>query len=89
MRWSVAISGLAALATAIPAIARAESWCIRDSTGVTSEICAFSSSEDCIRAALVGPSGGIVCTPERRPGAKSNERLNKHRAAPLKPQENH
>jgi hypothetical protein len=45
----------------------AESWCIRDRAGVTSEICAFSSAEDCIGAAAVGPAGGsIVCAPQTR-----------------------
>ena len=29
----------------------------KDRAGVTSEICAFSSADDCIRAALVGPAG--------------------------------
>jgi hypothetical protein len=33
---------------------------------VTSEICAFSSAHDCIRAALVGPAGGIVCAQQTR-----------------------
>ena len=78
-----------ALATAMPAIANAETWCIRDSAGVTSEICAFSSAQDCIRAAMVGPSGGIICAPERGRRAESNERLNKRRTARLKPQANH
>jgi hypothetical protein len=75
MRRILPLSLLAALATAMPAIGRAESWCIRDSAGVTSEICAFSSADDCIRAALVGPSGGIVCAPERGHDAKGGGRL--------------
>ena len=45
---------------------RAETWCIRDRAGVTSEICAFSSADDCIGAAAVGPAGGIVCAPQTR-----------------------
>jgi len=63
-----------ALATCIVAIwttglltaAKAETWCIRDRAGVTSEICAFSSAHDCIRAALVGPAGGAVCVQQTR-----------------------
>jgi hypothetical protein len=89
MMRSLVIGVLAALATAMPAIANAETWCIRDSAGVTSEICAFSSAQDCIRAAMVGPSGGIICAPERGRRAESNERLNKRRTARLKPQANH
>jgi hypothetical protein len=46
--------------------AKAESGGIRDRAGVTSEICAFSSADDCIRAALVGPAGGTVCSPQTR-----------------------
>jgi hypothetical protein len=46
---------------AVPA--RADSWCLHDSAGVTSAICAFSSAQDCIQAAIVGPSG-MVCARE-------------------------
>ena len=49
-----------------PGGGKAETWCIRDRAGVTSEICAFSSADDCIRAALVGPAGGTVCAPQTR-----------------------
>jgi hypothetical protein len=70
--------GLWAAATALSlAIARAESWCIRDAAGVTYEICAFSSAQDCIRAALVGPSGGIVCAPERGGGVRSGQHVDR------------
>jgi hypothetical protein len=72
-----ALELLAALATAVPAIGHAETWCIRDSAGITSEICAFSSADDCIRAALVGLSGGIVCAPERCHGATAGGHPNK------------
>jgi hypothetical protein len=64
------------MATALlPAAARAETWCIRDAAGVTREICAFSSAHDCVRAALVGPSGGIVCALESRSAVGSGEQL--------------
>jgi hypothetical protein len=76
MRWILPLSLLAALPTAMPAIGHAESWCIRDSAGITSEICAFSSVDDCVRAALVGPSGGIVCVRERNHGAKAGGHFN-------------
>jgi hypothetical protein len=42
-----------------PPTARADSWCIRDSGGMLSPICAFSSAQECIHAAIVGPSGGV------------------------------
>jgi hypothetical protein len=70
--------GLWAAATVVsPAAANAESWCIRDAAGVTHEICAFSSAQDCIRAALVGPSGGIVCAPERASAVRSGEHFDR------------
>ena len=75
MKWILPLSLLSTMATAMPAIGNAESWCIRDSAGITSEICAFSSADDCTHAALLGPSGGIVCAPERGHGAKSSKRL--------------
>jgi hypothetical protein len=40
---------------------RADIWCLHDSAGVTSPICAFSSAQDCVHAAVVGPSG-MVCS---------------------------
>jgi hypothetical protein len=46
-----------------PPTARADSWCIRDSGGMLSPICAFSSAQECVRAAIVGPSG-VVCVRE-------------------------
>ena len=69
---------LALLPILLPTIAKADSWCIRDLAGVTSEICAFSSADDCIRAALVGPSGGIVCARESSPAAEGGGSLVKH-----------
>ena len=54
---------------------KAETWCIRDRAGVTSEICAFSSADDCIRAALVGPAGGIVCAPQTRRSVGNEPRV--------------
>jgi hypothetical protein len=78
MRWIILLSVLAASATAMPGTADAQTWCIRDSAGITSEICAFSSADDCIRAALVGPSGGIICAPERgRAATTAGGRSNK------------
>jgi hypothetical protein len=72
--------GLWAAVTALsPAIARAESWCIRDAASLTHEICAFSSAQDCIRAALVGPSGGIVCARERGSAVRSGEHFDRRR----------
>jgi hypothetical protein len=48
-----------AVAGSVPA--RADIWCVHDSAGITSPICAFSSAQDCVRAAIVGPSG-MVCS---------------------------
>jgi hypothetical protein len=81
--------GLWVAATALSAAgARAESWCIRDAAGVTHEICAFSSAQDCIRAALVGPSGGIVCAPERGNAVRSREHFDRgKRYAPSDPRQ--
>lgn len=86
MKKAVYVSLLAVLATTPPAVGKAESWCIRDLAGVTSEICAFSSAQDCVRAALVGPSGGIVCAQERGPIAKGGEHQGKRHATPLRAQ---
>jgi hypothetical protein len=49
------------LVVAVPQ-ARADTWCIRDSGGGTSGVCGFSSAQDCVRAALVGPGG--ICARE-------------------------
>lgn len=62
MRIPFAICTVLTFAFGVLATAKAETWCIRDRAGVTSEICAFSSAHDCVRAALVGPSGGTVCS---------------------------
>jgi len=52
---------LLALAVAGQLPARADIWCLHDSAGITSPICAFSSAQDCVHAAIVGPSG-MVCS---------------------------
>jgi hypothetical protein len=56
--------------------ARADSWCIRDKDGIIAPICAFSSSADCVHAALVGPSGS-VCVQQGTPAAKFNDSADK------------
>jgi hypothetical protein len=66
MRARLATCIVAIWTTGLPTAAKAETWCIRDRAGVTSEICAFSSANDCIRAAVVGPAGGIVCAQQTR-----------------------
>lgn len=73
MRIRLAIGIVAAFTIGLLTTANAETWCIRDRGGVTSEICAFSSAHDCIRAALVGPAGGIVCAQQTRRSVE-NER---------------
>jgi hypothetical protein len=75
---NITMISLALLPMLLPTIAKADSWCIRDSAGVTSAICAFSSADDCIRAALVGPSGGIVCARESSPAAEGGGNPVKH-----------
>jgi hypothetical protein len=62
MRIALATRMVMTFTIALLATAKAETWCIRDRAGVTSEICAFSSAHDCVRAALVGPAGGTVCS---------------------------
>jgi hypothetical protein len=64
----------------MPAAAgKADSWCIRDKEGIIAAICAFSSSADCIHAALVGPSGS-VCVLEGTDGC----RVQRPRDKPIK-----
>jgi hypothetical protein len=63
MKSAILIGGVLALAAAAGGPVRADSWCLHDSAGVTSPMCAFSSAQDCIQAAIVGPSG-MVCTRE-------------------------
>jgi hypothetical protein len=76
MRRETFAGVLAALATMPAAAGRADSWCIRDKDRIIAPICAFSSSADCIHAALVGPSGS-VCVQEGTPAAKVGDRAEK------------
>ena len=76
MRRATLLGVLAALATMPAAAGRADSWCIRDKAGTIAPICAFSSSADCIHAALVGPSGS-VCVQEGTLAARFNQRDDK------------
>jgi hypothetical protein len=73
MRQAVYVGALAAFFTMLAATGKADSWCIRDKAGAIAPICAFSSSADCIHAALVGPSGS-VCVQEGTPGARFSDR---------------
>jgi hypothetical protein len=70
------VSTLATLFTMPTGTSQADSWCIRDKDGITAPICAFSSSADCVHAALVGPSGS-VCVQEGTPAARFNGRDDK------------
>jgi hypothetical protein len=63
MKPAMLIGVVLALAATGSVPVRADSWCVHDAAGVTSPICAFSSAQDCIQAAIVGPSG-TVCTRE-------------------------
>jgi hypothetical protein len=72
----VYVSALAALFTFPAAAGRADSWCIRDKDGIIAPICAFSSSADCIHAAVVGPSGSR-CVQEGTPAARFDGRADK------------
>ena len=50
---------------AVPAgPARAETWCIRDAGSPPPGACVFPSAQDCSRAAVLNPFGGIC---ERQP----------------------
>jgi hypothetical protein len=57
-----------------PALAHADTWCIRDSAGIVDPICAFSSAEDCIHAAIVGPSGAVCVRDDINTVAKTTEK---------------
>jgi hypothetical protein len=81
MRRKPYIGALAAFFTLPAAVGWADSWCIRDKAGMIAPICAFSSSADCIHAALVGPSGS-VCVPEGTPAARYKDQADK---APKRP----
>ena len=76
MRQAVYVSALAAFFTLPAAAGKADSWCIRDKDGIIAPICAFSSSADCVHAALVGPSGS-VCVQQGTPAAKFNDSAGK------------
>ncbi len=76
MRPVFHIGVLAALFTLPAVAARADSWCIRDKAGMIAPICAFSSSGDCVHAALIGPSGS-VCVQEGTPAARYNDPADK------------
>jgi hypothetical protein len=76
MRRIFHIGALAALFTLPAAAARADSWCVRDKAGMIAPICAFSSSADCVHAAMIGPSGS-VCVQEGTPAARYNDRADK------------
>jgi hypothetical protein len=75
MRILLAICMVMTFTIALLAPAKAETWCIRDRAGVTSEICAFSSAHDCVRAALVGPAGGTVCSQQIRRSDGNDRRV--------------
>jgi hypothetical protein len=85
---------LALLAAAVISVrpAAADSWCVRDSAGTMEPICAFSSAQDCIHAAILGPSGS-VCQHEAdvaraaKPEAQSKgSRSKKHHAGQVQSQ---
>jgi hypothetical protein len=76
MKQAMYVSALAAFFTMPAAAGKADSWCIRDKAGTIAPICAFSSSADCIHAALVGPSGS-VCVQEGTPAARFDDRADK------------
>jgi hypothetical protein len=76
MRQAVYVGALAAFFTMLAASGKADSWCIRDKAATIAPICAFSSSADCIHAALVGPSGS-VCVQEGTPAARFSDRADK------------
>ena len=63
------ICTLAALATLPAMTAEADSWCIRDSAGLSPGICVFSSLQDCMRTALINPAVGSCAREEYKPPA--------------------
>jgi hypothetical protein len=66
--------------------ARADSWCVRDSAGTMEPICAFSSAQDCVHAAILGPSGSVcqheadIARPAKPEAQSKSLRSKKHRA---------
>jgi hypothetical protein len=84
MRRTLFVGLLALPAAIIPATGKAQSWCIRDAGGVTADICAFNSADDCIRAALVGPSGGLICSQQHRIPTAEAATVQQY-ASPLRP----
>jgi hypothetical protein len=72
------------IALAVPGdAARAETWCVRDAAGTMSPICAFSSAQDCIHAAILGPSGSICAQDSGPPAESADARPGKrHKARP-------
>ena len=75
MRPLLATYIVAAFTIGLLTTVKAQTWCIRDRAGVTSEICAFSSAHDCIRAALVGPAGDTVCAQQTRRSVENERRV--------------
>ena len=61
------VGAFVAWATVMPAAGHADSWCLRDSAGISPGICAFSSAQDCIRAALINPAAGLCAREELKP----------------------
>ncbi len=59
MKRFACLALLAAVAGIPDRPAAADSWCVRDSAGTMEPICAFSSAQDCIHAAILGPSGSV------------------------------
>jgi hypothetical protein len=76
MGQSFYVGALAGLFTLPAAAVWADSWCIRDKAGMIAPICAFSSSADCVHAALVGPSGSM-CVQEGTPAARYKDSADK------------
>ena len=83
---------LPALVMAASGAARADSWCVRDSAGMMDPICAFSSAQDCVHAAILGPSGSVCqheldiarpATPETQ--STKSLRSKKHRTGRAQP----
>jgi hypothetical protein len=89
MKPMMMVGIMLALAVAEPVRGRADSWCLHDSAGVTTPICAFSSAQDCIHAAIVGPSG-MVCSQEAAnpPVLAGKTKVHKGRATHLRQQAN-
>jgi hypothetical protein len=75
---------IVAFVVAMATQAHADTWCMRDSSDLGISICAFSSGQDCFRAALINPAGSVCAREDAKPviaAAPAGKVSGKRRAA--------